>query len=176
MELKFKKLNPNAILPTRGTPDSAGLDMYAILPDVSTEMTILGGSPMTTAVHQNYKDETAFDQTRCISIPPNRTILIPTGLAVEPSRKDVALLIYPRSGLAVKQNIILANCVAVIDSDYRGEIKIPLYNNSNKPVAIYDGDRIAQMVVTPILFPAVSETDTLTETIRADGGFGSTGV
>ena len=111
-----------------------------------------------------------------IDIPPHCTILVSTGLAVEPSRNDVALLLYPRSGLSVKQGLVLANNVAVIDSDYRGELKIPLRNYSNNYVTIYDKDRVAQLIVTPVLFPEIMITDELSDTKRGSGGFGSTGV
>lgn len=102
-------------------------------------------------------------------------MLVPTGLAVAPTQSDVVLLLYARSGLASKHGINLANGVGVIDSDYRGEIKVPLHNNTNSTYIVKNGDRIAQLVATPIYFADVVEADTLDDTARGSGGFGSTG-
>lgn len=113
---------------------------------------------------------------RSVEIPAGGTVLIPTGLAVQPSKPDVALLIYPRSGLASKHGITLANAVGVVDSDYRGEIKVPLHNLSQTPFCIEHGMRIAQLVVTPVLFPEIQEVQQLEETQRGSGGFGSSGL
>ena len=110
-----------------------------------------------------------------IDIPPHCTILASTGLAVEPSRNDVALFLYPRSGLSVKQGLVLANDVIIIDSDYRDEIKIPLYNYSNNYVTIYDKDRVAQLIVMPV-FPEIMITDELSDTERGSGDFDSKDV
>ena len=87
--------------------------------------------------------------------------------------------VYPRSGLAVKAGVSLANCVGVIDSDYRGELMVPLYNHSGKPFTVCPGDRIAQLVVTPVLLPEAEEYPMdrpLPTSERGTGGFGSTGV
>ncbi len=111
-----------------------------------------------------------------VEIPSGGTVMIPTGLAVQPSREDVALLIYPRSGLASKYGITLANAVGVVDSDYRGEIKIPLHNLSTEPFTVENGMRVAQLVVTPVLFPEIQQVDELEETQRGSGGFGSSGL
>lgn len=101
--------------------------------------------------------------------------LIPTGLSAAPDSENAALMIYPRSGLATKHGISLANCVGVVDSDYRGEIKVALINHGNEPFTVTNGMRIAQMVVTPVILPEIVETDILDETERNSGGFGSTG-
>ncbi len=111
-----------------------------------------------------------------VEIPSGSTVMIPTGLAVQPSREDVALLIYPRSGLASKYGITLANAVGVVDSDYRGEIKIPLHNLGTEPFTVENGMRVAQLVVTPVLFPEIQQVDELDETQRGSGGFGSSGL
>lgn len=100
-------------------------------------------------------------------------MMIKTGLAVE-LPKDTVLLIYPRSGLAARQGITLANCVGVIDSDYRGEILISLTNQSNKPYVIKNGERVAQGVVHWLPAVQIVEADELTATERGVGGFGST--
>ncbi|MGN1481984.1 dUTP diphosphatase [Porcipelethomonas sp.] len=120
-----------------------------------------------------------MDLSACIDndtvIAPGEIKLIPTGIAAAPDTDQCALLIYPRSGLASKHGISLANCVGVVDSDYRGEIKIPLINHSDKNFTVTNGMRIAQMIMTPVILPEISEVNELDETDRNSGGFGSTG-
>jgi dUTP pyrophosphatase len=111
-----------------------------------------------------------------VTISAGETVLIPTGLATEPELREVALLIYPRSGLASRYGISLANCVGVVDSDYRGEICVPLINNSRSAFTVEHGMRIAQLVVTPVIFPEIITGENITDTERGDGGFGSTGI
>ncbi len=107
-------------------------------------------------------------------IDPQTTLLVPTGIAVAIPSGFVGK-VYIRSSLAVKMGITLVNSVGVIDSDYRGEIKIALYNISPHPVNILGGERIAQLVIEPILMPDLEFVDDLPETLRGEGGFGSTG-
>ena len=109
-----------------------------------------------------------------ITINPHEIAKIPTGIAIE-LEKGFAGLIYPRSGLATKHGISLANCVGVIDSDYRGEILVAIINHSDKPFTINSGERIAQLVVSPVILPEIEITDNLNSTERGAGGFGSTG-
>ena len=109
-----------------------------------------------------------------ISIAPGETAFIPTGIAMAVPQ-GCAGLIYARSGLACKRGLAPANKVGVIDSDYRGEIMVALYNHGAQPQTIETGERIAQMVITPVLTPAYEAVQTLTDTERAAGGFGSTG-
>ena len=111
-----------------------------------------------------------------LSIPAGAIRSIPTGIAAEPDTDSVALLIFPRSGLASKHGIALANAIGLVDSDYRGEICVPLINFGKEAFTIEPGMRIAQLVVSPILLPEIEVTDTLTETQRGAGGFGSTGL
>ena len=111
-----------------------------------------------------------------LSIPAGAIRSIPTGIAAEPDTDSVALLIFPRSGLASKHGIALANAIGLVDSDYRGEICVPLINLGKEAFTIEPGMRIAQLVVSPILLPEIEVTDTLTETQRGAGGFGSTGL
>ena len=111
-----------------------------------------------------------------IMIYPGETAMVPIGVKCQPTRPDVALLIYPRSGLASKHGITLANAIGVVDSDYRGEWFVPLHNISREPFAVVHGMRVAQLVVTPVLFPEIGETDRVDETERGAGGFGSTGL
>ena len=144
MKLTFKKLKENAIIPTRATNASAGLDICACLDE-----------PVT--------------------LEAGDIKMIPVGLTAEPDCEDVALLIYPRSGLSTKFGVSLANCVGVVDSDYRGEWFIPLINHGKAPFTVEHGMRIAQLVPTKVLFPDIEVSETLSETDRGEGGFGSTG-
>ena len=109
-----------------------------------------------------------------VVIKPNSSDLIPTGLQVA-IPEELEIQIRPRSGLAAKESISVLNSPGTIDSDYRGELKIILFNHGNKDFVINNGDRIAQMVLVPILKMEFEEVDSLTETIRGQGGFGSTG-
>ena len=98
-----------------------------------------------------------------------------TGLAIALPSADYVAYIYARSGLAVKSGVTLSNCVGVIDSDYRGELKIGLVNLSSEPYTISDGERVAQLVIAPVIVPTIEVADELDSTERAAGGFGSTG-
>ena len=109
-----------------------------------------------------------------INIKPKTSSLIPTGLSVAFS-KDYEIQIRPRSGLAAKNNISVLNAPGTIDSDYRGEIKVILYNHGNNDFTVNNGDRIAQMILAPVVKIELEETNNLPETIRGKGGFGSTG-
>ena len=110
-----------------------------------------------------------------ISLKPKMSSIIPTGLLVAFS-KDYEIQIRPRSGLAAKSNISILNTPGTIDSDYRGEIKVIMYNHGINEFIINNGDRIAQMILSPVLKIVLEETnDDLPETIRGEGGFGSTG-
>lgn len=141
--IRVKKLSPNAVLPTYGTNEAAGADLYACL------------------------EET-------VSIAPGQTCWVSTGIALEVP-KGCAGLIYARSSLGVKRGLAPANKVGVIDSDYRGEIRVVLLNHSNQVQTVAPGERIAQLIITPVLTPAYEEVDELTDTQRGTGGFGSTG-
>lgn len=109
-----------------------------------------------------------------IVIEPNETVLVKTGLAMELSLGYVAL-IYARSGLASKRGLAPANKVGVVDCDYRGEIMVALHNHSTKSQVVSKNERIAQMVITPYITAEFEEADTLSDTVRGEGGFGSTG-
>ena len=141
--IRVKKLNENAILPTYGSEEAAGADLYACL------------------------EET-------ITVAPGQTVWVPTGLAME-IPKGCAGLVYARSGLACKRGLAPANKVGVIDSDYRGPVTVVLYNHSDAEQTIAHGERVAQMVITPVLTPAYELADDLSDTGRGQGGFGSTG-
>ena len=141
--IRVKKLKPSAILPTYGSVDAAGADLYACL------------------------DEN-------ILIQPGESAFVPTGLAME-IPKGYAGLIYARSGLACKRGLAPANKVGVIDSDYRGEFIVVLHNHGAQSQTVSHGERIAQLVITPVFTPGFAEVAELTETTRSAGGFGSTG-
>ena len=109
-----------------------------------------------------------------IKISPNSSYLIPTGLSMAFS-EDYEVQIRPRSGLAAKNSITVLNTPGTIDSDYRGEIKIILFNHGKEDFLINNKDRIAQMILTPVIKMDFEETDNLPDTLRGEGGFGSTG-
>ena len=109
-----------------------------------------------------------------IAIEPGKTVLVHTGLAIE-IPVGYAGMVFARSGLASKRGLAPANKVGVIDADYRGEIMVALYNQSSKTQIVMHGDRIPQLVILPFLAAEFVETDTLSETQRGAGGFGSTG-
>ena len=118
-------------------------------------------------------DLSAFLEKKVV-IKPNSSELIPTGLQVA-IPEELEIQIRPRSGLAAKERIGVLNSPGTIDSDYRGELKIILFNHGNKDFVINNGDRIAQMILVPILKMEFEEVDSLPDTIRGHGGFGSTG-
>ena len=109
-----------------------------------------------------------------IKAAPNSSYLVPTGLSMAFS-EDYEIQIRPRSGLAAKNNITVLNTPGTIDSDYRGEIKVILFNHGKEDFIINNKDRVAQMVLTPVIKIEFEETDNLPDTLRGEGGFGSTG-
>lgn len=120
-----------------------------------------------------------MDLTACMDqplvLPKGGRALIPTGLAVALPGSHLASFVFARSGLAVKHGVTLSNCVGVIDSDYRGEIKVGLINQGDADYTIQPGERIAQLVVMPVCCLPVEACESLDETERGAGGFGSTG-
>ncbi|MBE6922437.1 MAG: dUTP diphosphatase [Ruminococcaceae bacterium] len=141
--IPVKILREGAKLPTYGSVEAAGADLYACLEE---DVTIL----------------------------PGQTSFIPTGFAMAVPR-GCAGLIYARSGMACKRGLAPANKVGVIDSDYRGEIIVALHNHGTEERTVVHGERIAQMVITPVLTPAYEIAESLEKTARGEGGFGSTG-
>ena len=142
-KIAVKILREGAKLPTYGSVEAAGADLYACL-------------------------------EADVTIAPGQTAFIPTGFAMAVP-KDCAGLIYARSGMACKRDLAPANKVGVIDSDYRGEIIVALHNHGNQDRTISHGERIAQMIITPVLTPAYEIAETLDDTERGEGRFGSTG-
>ncbi len=124
------------------------------------------------------KNSAGMDCRACVedgmTVMPNERVLVPLGFSIE-IPEGYAGFIYGRSGLGVKHGITLSNCVGVIDSDYRGEVKCALTNYSNEPFIINKGDRICQLVISPVETVELEASLDLSDTTRADGGFGSTG-
>ncbi|MBO5312328.1 MAG: dUTP diphosphatase [Clostridia bacterium] len=137
------------------------LNENAIIPTYGSEYA--GGADLYACIEET------------VTIQPHETKLIKTGIAIELPVGYVAL-IYARSGLATKRGLAPANKVGVVDCDYRGEIMVALHNHSPKAQSIDCGERIAQMVITPYITAEFEETDTLSDTVRGKGGFGSTGT
>ena len=122
----------------------------------------------------------AMDLHACLDQPitllPGGRTVIPTGLAIALPSADYVALVFARSGLGIKHGVAPANCVGVIDSDYRGEILVGLHNAGQEDYTIQPGDRIAQLMVIPVVQAQVRMVDELDETRRGSGGFGSTGA
>lgn len=110
-----------------------------------------------------------------LTLAPGERAGVPTGLAIELPDAGCVALVYARSGLAIKNGITLSNCVGVIDSDYRGEIRVGLINQSQQSYTIQPGERIAQLCIAPVWQAAFTPAETLGDTQRGAGGFGSTG-
>lgn len=142
--VRIQRVRSNAVLPTYGSAQAAGADLYACL------------------------DET-------VTIAPGETALIPTGIAMELPAGLIGL-VYARSGLATKRGLAPANKVGVIDSDYRGEILVALYNHGTVHQTVQPGERVAQLVITPYVTARFEEAESLSDTVRGAGGFGSTGA
>ena len=143
MVLRMKRLRPQAQLPQRQTPGSAGYDLCACVQEP-------------------------------VVLEPGDSFAFPTGLAAEIPAGCVGLM-FTRSSMGVKHGITLPNSVGVIDSDYRGELVVPLRNYGKEPYAVQPGERVAQLVVLPVCLLPVVEAEELSATGRGAGGFGSTG-
>ena len=111
-----------------------------------------------------------------VTIGVGEIVSLPTGIAMEPDREDVAALMLGRSGLGAKYGITLANSVGLIDSDYRGEMRVTLINRGSAPFVVNPGDRVAQLMFVPVYAAALTLADELGDTERGAGGFGSTGI
>ena len=122
----------------------------------------------------------AFDLRACVKetlmIEPNQVVLIPTGISIFIENPSLAGMILPRSGLGHKNGIVLGNLVGLIDSDYQGELKVSCWNRSNEPFTIQPLDRIAQLVVVPVVQVQFSVVESFEQTQRGEGGFNSTGT
>ena len=145
-KLQIKRLREGANLPRRATESSAGYDLCACLPEEGE-----------------------------ITLAPGQAHIFPTGIAVGMPHGQMGGLIYARSGLAVRHGVVPTNCVGVIDADYTGELLVSLQNTFDAPYTVRHGDRIAQLVLTPIFTPPIQEVEELAATGRGEGRFGSTG-
>lgn len=143
MRMNIKLLSSNAKMPTKGSEEAAGLDLYAANDSI-------------------------------IVIQPHSTVLIPTDIAIEIPRGMFGG-IFARSGLASKRGLRPANCVGVIDSDYRGNITVALHNDTDEAKAIEEGERIAQLIIMPYVMPELKVVKELSDTERGSDGFGSSG-
>ena len=141
--IHVKILREGAKLPTYGSAEAAGADLYACI-------------------------------EQPITIEPGATVFVPTGIALEVP-VHCAGLVYARSGMACKRGLAPANKVGVVDSDFRGEIFVALHNHGAQPQTVENGERVAQLVITPVLQPAYEAAEELSDTVRNTGGFGSTG-
>ena len=118
----------------------------------------------------------ALEEGEVLTLAPGERSMIPTGVSISPESADVVAIVAGRSGLGIKSGVTLSNCIGVIDNDYRGEICVGLINHGSEPFEIRRGDRIAQMMFLPVLTANFLVTETLDETERGTGGFGSTGT
>lgn len=153
LNLKIKRLTDTAILPTQGSAQSAGLDLYA---DIR-----IGNQKLAKPLS--------------LLIEPHQTLYIGTGLSMAIPEGYFGA-IYARSGLSCKQSLRPANCVGVIDSDYRGHVMVALHNDGKKPQIVTHGQRIAQLIIQPCFSTIITEVNELDSTERGEGGFGSTGL
>lgn len=142
--MRIKKLHEDTMLPSKGSQEAAGWDLYAYIPEGSVDIAAAGVEK------------------------------IGTGIAVALDH-GTAALILPRSGLATKQGLRPANTPGLIDSDYRGEVIVALYNDSQETRTVKHGDRIGQMLIVPYITSMFALVDSLDDTYRGEGGFGSTG-
>lgn len=144
MQLNIKKLNENAIIPTRGSEYAAGWDLYANLEEP-------------------------------LILQPGQLAKISSGISIELPENTFGG-VFARSGLSTKKGLRPANCVGVVDEDYRGPVIVPLYNDSENPAIIEPNERIAQLIVLPYINCEINEVEELSTTERAESGFGSTGT
>ena len=155
LNVKIKKLYPDAKIPTYGSTKAAACDLYAYL-------------------GEDY-DAISEDGRKYIEIKPHCTKKISAGFSLEPS-SDYCSLLFARSGMAIKFGLVPATQVSIIDEDYRGELIIPIHNDSNQDKRVYDGERITQLMFVPYIQASFEEVDSLSNTERGEGGFGSTGT
>lgn len=203
--LKIKKLHPDAHVPTRAHDTDAGMDLYALPVEYTDEekkayksvvdqnvtyakfFDLFGGTGIFGDTFLSEEQKAAIDLAGKLTdsewddyfkskivIMPHETKMISTGIAIAVPTGYMGC-IYARSGLASKKSLAPANCVGIVDSDYRGEVKVALHNYSDKNQIIDVGERIAQLVIQPISLCTPVEVDELDETDRGVGGFGSSG-
>lgn len=155
INVKIKRLSETAQLPTKAHDSDAAFDLYADIEDT-------------------FKPFGSTEDVRGLKILPGQTVKISSGVAMEIPEWYWGA-IYARSGLATKQGLRPANCVAVIDAHYRGPIAVPIHNDSNEVQIIHHGDRIAQFMLAPVIETSFEEVSELSDSDRGEGGFGSSG-
>ena len=155
INVKIKRLSETAQLPTKAHDSDASFDLYADIEDT-------------------FKPFGSTEDVRGLKILPGQTVKISSGVAMEIPEWYWGA-IYARSGLATKQGLRPANCVAVIDAHYRGPIAVPIHNDSNEVQIIHHGDRIAQFMLAPVIETSFEEVSELSDSDRGEGGFGSSG-
>lgn len=183
MQLQIKKLNPKAIIPTRNNPTDSGLDLYACLDNDVIIPSLIDECHSTdeAAYNINFINEYVGYKDFITEIETNNpSALIPTGIAIKLPEPDLTndftyeASIRPRSGLAAKHCI---SChLGTIDNEYIGELKVLMYNFSNKPFVVTHGMKIAQLVIQPVFLPDIVLVDELGTTTRGSNGFGSSGI
>ena len=159
MEIKIKRLTPTALIPTKAHASDACFDLYLDAPD---------------ALYHEWNGGVEVKAARGIKIRPHETVMLHTGIATE-IPFGYYMAIYARSGLSCKQGLRLANSVGIVDCQYRDEIKVALYNDSDETRIVHHGDRIAQCMIAPVLATNFVEADELKDDSRG-GGFGSSGI
>lgn len=157
INVKIKRLSETAQLPTKAHDSDAAFDLYA---DIQETYIPFG--------------KTIEESEKGIKVMPGQTVKISSGIAMEIPEWYWGA-IYARSGLATKQGLRPANCVAVIDAHYRGPIAVPIHNDSNEVQIIHHGDRIAQFMLAPVIETSFEEVSELSDSDRGEGGFGSSG-
>ena len=167
IKVNVKRLSDTAILPTYGSKKAAGMDLYC---DIKSSPSGFGENPRYPLIIQ--KDEQG--NIGALLMRGERTMLS-TGISMEIPEGYVGL-VYARSGISTKNGLRPANCVGVIDSDYRGPIMVCLVNEGDRDYLIRTGDRIAQLVIAPYAQITLTEVNSLSSTDRGEGGFGSSGV
>jgi len=174
--VRLVRLDECTHLPTYATRGAAGLDVYAARPSAAHPWRCVEGveyhvdyiGPSTAVAEDKRADE-------AVELQPGERAVIPIGVRVAVPY-GYELQIRPRSGLALRHGVTVCNAPGTIDSDYRGPVGVLLINHGLSPVAIRPGDRIAQMVLAPVVRAVLDEVDELPDTARGDGGWGSTGI
>lgn len=172
IDIKVKKINNTATLPSKAHPEDACYDLYADCPDALFPACFESKNVMDIFDSLFKKDN---ELTPGIYIGPKGSAMIHTGISTE-IPEGYFCAVFPRSGMTTKRHLRLSNSTGIIDSNYRGEWMLSIYNDSDEGQIIHHGDRIAQFAILPVIESNISEVSDLSETTRGAGGFGSTGV
>lgn len=167
MDIKIKRLTETAIVPTKAHSTDACFDIYADCPNDKYET--------ASGVYKESYGTFVIETGDGIAIEPRNAVTIHTGFATDIPDGYFAA-VFPRSGMGIKRHLRLSNSTGIIDSSYRGEWMVALYNDGEETQIIHHGDRIAQFTLLPVLDVKLDEVEELNETERGQGGFGSSGV